>query len=169
MKTKYTIGLLLLLITTALIAQNKKAATYQINADVSYDDSNEKIQQASITIFGNNKLYQTITDSNGQFFLDALENGLYYVVINVQGINKEYFDFFINDNNTEADFKIIKNYTLTFSCPAIRIKDIDVFHSVRAPNQQIDALAAYIGRGVDYRHSNTINFGNSNEIIIGKH
>ncbi|MES2726667.1 MAG: carboxypeptidase-like regulatory domain-containing protein [Bacteroidota bacterium] len=172
MKTKYIIGLLFLLITIVAIGQNKKSTIYYINAYVSYDNNNKEIEQACVTIIGNNKLYQITTDSNGHFCLESLENGTYTVIVNKGAEAKKYFDFLIDNDNTEAYFETHNNYTIMLSCPPVISKGIDLYQYqqiyARTPNQQIDAMAAYLGIGVDYRYSNTLNVGNTNEMVIGK-
>lgn len=169
--TKPCIVLLFLLVNTMVLAQNKKTATYQINACVSADNSSEKIINATITILGNNKIYQTNLDSNGHFCLEGLERGFYDITISIPDANKNHFDFFVYNNNLEEEFKIPREYHTSFSCPSGVSKSVNIplyqQYLVKAPNQQIEALAAY-QRGVDYRYSSTFNFGNTNEINIGK-
>ncbi len=166
MKTKYTIGLLLLLITKVLFAQNKTAITYQLNGYVSYENRGCNLINADITVNGNNKIYQTNTDSNGHFCLEGLERGFYDIIISIPDANKNHFDFFVYNSNVEAEYEILSNYSITFSCPRLIMSHYQEY-LVKAPNQQIEALAAY-QRGVDYRYSSTFNFGNTNEINIGK-
>ncbi len=150
-----------------LFAQNKAVATYQINAYVNYENSGNSLINTDITIIGNNKLYQTSTDSNGHFCLQGLEAGFYEVMVNTKDSYKEYFDFFVHNYNVEVDFELYEHITTSYIC----IHQLKTYppphHLVKAPNQQIEALAAY-QRGVDYRYSNTFNFGNTNDIAIGK-
>jgi hypothetical protein len=171
MKTKYIIVLLLLLIAKLLFAQNKTALTYQLNGYVNYENRGSNLINADITVNGNNKTYQTNTDSNGHFCLEGLERGFYDIIISISDANKNHFDFFVYNSNVEVEFEILREYHTTFSCPSGVSKSVNISfyqqYLVKAPNQQIEALAAY-QRGVDYRYSNTFNFGNTNEIFIGK-
>jgi hypothetical protein len=112
MKTKCIIGLLLLLIAKVMFAQNKTAITYQLNGYVSYENRGCNLINADITVNGNNKIYQTNTDSNGHFCLEGLESGFYTIIVSLQGKHKRNFDIFINDYNAEADFEIFKEYNL---------------------------------------------------------
>ncbi|MES2380301.1 MAG: carboxypeptidase-like regulatory domain-containing protein [Bacteroidota bacterium] len=81
MKTKYTIGLFFLLLATVLQAQNK---TYPVSGTIisSYYclGAVVGIADVTVTITGNSKVYQTKTDSNGNFLLPAIENGSYNLI-----------------------------------------------------------------------------------------
>lgn len=167
MKTKYIAVLLLLFICSTAIAQDYEKPLYKVKGYVDYNRSSVNPASVYVTVYNDFKLFQTNVDSNGYFYLGNMNYGYYNIIICVNDTDKTYDNFFINYENSEVAFELPqRSYCHLYRCytkiTTRRFPLID-----RAPNQQIEALAAY-QRGVDYGYSNTFNFGNTNEINIGK-
>ncbi len=169
MKTKYIIGLLFIFISSLAIAQNYNIPLYSVKGYVNYDKRSVNPNSIFVTVYNDNKLFQTSIDSNGYFYLENIDSGYYNIIINSNNGDKTFDSFFADYENTEVIFEISElSYPCILQRTSCTISKIRMYPKIQeAPNQQIEALAAY-ARGVDYRYSNTINFGNSNEILIGK-
>ncbi|MES2380300.1 MAG: hypothetical protein V4538_04615 [Bacteroidota bacterium] len=167
MKTKYIIGLLFIFISSLAIAQNHTIPRYSVKGYVNYHRKSVDPTSIYVTVYGNNKLFQTNIDSNGYFYLENIDSGYYHVIISSNDGAKTFSHVIIDHEGTEIHLNLPK---LPYYCVVqsySKGKVINYPPIQKAPNQQIEALAAY-SIIVDYRYSNTINFGNSNEIIIGK-
>lgn len=169
MRTKYIIGLLSIFISSLAIAQNYTTPLYSVKGYINYYRRSVDPASINVTVYGNNKLFQTSIDSNGYFYLENIDSGYYNIIINSNNGDKTFDSFFADQENTEVSFEIPERpYHKCIGHYSYTIGKIRIYPKIQeAPNQQIEALAAY-SIIVDYRYSNTINFGNSNEIIIGK-
>jgi hypothetical protein len=118
---------------------------------------NSAISDVVITLYNSNKLYQTKTDSNGNYCFKNIENGVYTLIYKNEFIFSKYNNFSIDSSSTEI---ITNNIVMRQSCASY-------FHSLKSvpgrlihsnysikPNQNINAIAAYV-RGVDSRNGET--------------
>jgi hypothetical protein len=123
------------------------------------DEINLPLAFATVTIFNNNKLYQTQTDSNGNYCVANISEGIYYVYVNAKKFRRQSniiildSDFF--DNST-YDFSLYPNRLVSRSVicySSLRILE-PINPLLRAPNPNINTIAAYM-RGVDSRNGET--------------
>ena len=150
MKTFLLINLLLLV----NIGFGQKRKNYQLVGNIS-EYGNSPINNVVITLNNNNKLYQTKTDSNGNYCIKNLECGVYSIIYKNDFMCLKYYNFSIDSNCTKdilvrqscanyfQSLKPIMGRFISNSCPL-----------QRKPNQNINAIAAYF-RGVDSRNGET--------------
>lgn len=169
MKLPFTLSILLLLIGQIVLAQNTKTTLNKISGTVT-DEINLPIPNPTVTIYDNIKLYQTQTDSNGNYCVANIPNGEYSLKINYLNL-MPMKDTLLMDGSTTNRF--VKNVFpsnwgyyiygtrvegVTFMGCGIEIykpiEQIFVRFNNAAPNQNINAIAAYM-RGVDSRNGET--------------
>jgi hypothetical protein len=168
MKLPFTISIILLLVGQIVLAQNTKANMNKISGTVT-DEINLPIPNATITIYDNTKLYQTQTDSSGNYCLANIPNGGYNLKINYLNLVPMNDTLLLDGSNTNRFVKNVfpSNWGyyidgvrvegVTFGCGIEIYKPIEqtfVRFNNAAPNQNINAIAAYM-RGVDSRNGET--------------
>lgn len=157
MKLPFKLSIILLLVVQIVLAQNTKATLNKISGTVT-DEINLPLANATVTIFNSNKLYQTQTDSNGNYCVAGVPNGGFVMLVN--SINHEEQNQIISLNKNVSsistqDFSLFSSrQTCTMSiCRGWRVQE-PINPILRAPNQSINAIAAYT-RGVDSRNGET--------------
>jgi len=93
MKLPFTLSIILLLVGQIILAQNTQTVLNKISGTVT-DEINLPLANATVTIFNNNKLYQTQTDSNGNYCVANIPNGEYNLKIsylNLVPINDTFY------------------------------------------------------------------------------
>lgn len=160
---KNLITMMIFLISCNLFAQKNKVVLHQIQGIIT-DEFGERIVDATITINGNGKLYQTISDSNGNYCINAISNGKYIVSVLANYYHSKTDSILLNNENTflEKHFSLNGKYYVDgvrvsavqwFSCGYV-IPDEEITTNINfsmAPNQNINSIAAYV-RGVDSRN-----------------
>jgi hypothetical protein len=157
MKLPFTLSLVLLLVGQIVLAQNTQTVLNKISGTVT-DEINLPLANATVTIYNNTKLYQTQTDSNGNYCVACVPNGGFVMLVN--SINHEEENQFISLNENVSsisiqDFSLFSSrQTCTMSiCRGWRAQE-PINPLLRAPNQNINVIAAYV-RGVDSRNGET--------------
>ena len=168
MKLPFTLSIILLLVGQMVLAQNTKANMNKISGTVT-DEINLPIPNATVTIYNNNKLYQTQTDSSGNYCLANIPNGGYNLKINYLNLVPMNDTLLLDGSNTNRFVKNVfpsnwgyyidgvKVEGVKFGCGIEIYKPIEqtfVRFNNAAPNQNINAIAAYM-RGVDSRNGET--------------
>ena len=150
--------LLMLLINSNAFAQKNNNRLHQLQGAVT-DHYGFPVLNATITVLGNNKLYQTNSDSNGHYCLAMLNNGMFEIIIKAEGYSKTVSVVFFDDGISNIQFRdfglignLNRNLNRLVSCYSscwVVTKPINPI--LRAPNQNINSIAAYM-RGVDSRN-----------------
>ncbi len=168
MKLPFKLSLVLLLVGQIVLAQNTKATLNKISGTVT-NEINLPVANATVTIFNSNKLYQTQTDSNGNYGVAGVPNGEYNLTVNylnlvplndtllLEGSNQNRFVKNAFPRNWGYYIYGTKVEGVTFGCGIEIYKPIEqtfVRFNNAAPNQNINAIAAYM-RGVDSRNGET--------------
>jgi hypothetical protein len=168
MKLPFTLSIILLLVGQMVLAQNTKANMNKMSGTVT-DEINLPIPNATVTIYNNNKLYQTQTDSSGNYCLANIPNGGYNLKINYLNLVPMNDTLLLDGSNTNRFVKNVfpsnwgyyidgvKVEGVKFGCGIEIYKPIEqtfVRFNNAAPNQNINAIAAYM-RGVDSRNGET--------------
>jgi len=168
MKLPFTLSMIMLLVGQIVFAQNTQTALNKISGTVT-DEINLPIPNASITIYDNTKLYQTQTDSSGNYCIANIPNGGYNLKINYLNLVPMNDTLLLDGSNTNRFVKNVfpSNWGyyidgvrvegVTFGCGIEIYKPIEqtfVRFNNAAPNQNINAIAAYM-RGVDSRNGET--------------
>jgi hypothetical protein len=154
MKLPFTLGIVLLLVGQIALAQNNKTVLNKTSGTVT-DEINLPIANATITIFANYKLYQTQTDSNGNYCVAGIPNGEYNII--VKSINYEEQNLFLllKNGSSKSFVQDFSLFSATWSSCITKVKIKEKINPIlRAPNQNINAIAAYM-RGVDSRSGET--------------
>lgn len=157
MKNLNILLLILLLLNSNAFAQKNKIIFHQLQGVIT-NYYGEPIANAIVTIQGNNKLYQTYSDSNGIYCVDLLKNGFYDIVCSANGFENQNADILLEQKTNEI-YK--QNITLdnvyystcifrTIKCPIITESIFSGAYQLK-PNQNINSIAAYM-RGVDSRN-----------------
>ncbi|MBJ7429437.1 MAG: carboxypeptidase regulatory-like domain-containing protein [Bacteroidia bacterium] len=157
MKLPFTLSMIMLLVGQIVFAQNTQTALNKISGTVT-DEINLPIPNATVTIYDNNKLYQTQTDSYGNYCVANVPNGEYVMFVNTENYEQQIQFISFNKNisiNSIQDFSLFSSsQTCTMSvCRGWRVQE-PINPLLRAPNQNINAIAAYM-RGVDSRNGET--------------
>jgi len=149
--------LLLLLINSIAFAQKTKTTFHQLQGVIT-DHYGFPVLNATITVLGNGKLYQTNSDSNGNYCLATLNNGLYEIIVKAENYARTVSQVFYDDgifNIQFRDFRLYGNLNRNInmiSCISSCWVVAKPFNPMlRAPNQNINSIAAYV-RGVDSRN-----------------
>ena len=72
MKLPFTLCIILFLIGQIVLAQNTKTNLNKISGTVT-DETNLPLANATVTIYDNTKLYQTQTDSSGNYCVAGIQ------------------------------------------------------------------------------------------------
>lgn len=149
MKNRYIFLLIFLILSLNIFAQK---TNYSVDGNIYDEDTYSPVKNAIVTIKSKSNIYRVITDSRGGFEIDNMEEGIYtYVVeakdymftktgnftINSSRMVKYLYIHMINYGNRN-----IHGYVITYPI-------------IKAPNQNINAIAAYF-RGVDSRNGETL-------------
>jgi hypothetical protein len=168
MKLPFKLSLVLPLVGQIVLAQNTKATLNKISGTVT-DEINLPLANATVTIYDNTKLYQTQTDSNGNYCVASVPNGGYSIKINYLNLVPMNDTLLMDGSITNRFVKNVfpsnwgyyidgvKVEGVTFGCGIEIYKPIEqsfVRFNNAAPNQSINAIAAYT-RGVDSRNDET--------------
>jgi hypothetical protein len=168
MKLPFTLGIVLLLVGQIALAQNNKTVLNKTSGTVT-DEINLPIANATITIFDNNKLYQTQTDSNGNYCVAGIPNGEYNLKINYLNLVPMNDTLILDGSNTNRFITTIFPDSLLYYIDRVRVTGvtfgcgIEIYKPIEqtfirfsnaAPNRNINAIAAYM-RGVDSRNGET--------------
>lgn len=168
MKLPFTLSMIMLLVGQIVLAQNTQTSLNKISGTVT-DEINLPLANTTVTIYDNTKLYQTQTDSNGNYCVANMPNGEYNIKINylnllplndtllIDGSTTNRFVKNIFPSNWVNDIDGVKVEGVTFGCGIEIYKPIEqtfVRFNNAAPNQNINAIAAYV-RGVDSRNGET--------------
>jgi hypothetical protein len=154
------------------------------------DYGNLPINSVIVTLYNDNKLYQTKSDSFGNYCIKNIESGVYSITYKNDFMYLKYYNFSIDSNSAK---NITKDILIKQSCANYfqSLKPItgrfisNSYPLQLKPNQNINAIAAYF-RGVDSRNGETpsikgarpentayyidgvrVNY-NTGEVIIGK-
>jgi hypothetical protein len=157
MKLPFTLSIILLLVGQMVLAQNTKANMNKMSGTVT-DEINLPIPNATVTIYNNNKLYQTQTDSSGNYCVAGIPNGEFVMLINSINYEEQNQIISLKKNISSIsiqDFSLFSSrQTCTMSvCRGWRVQE-PINPLLRAPNHNINAIAAYM-RGVDSRNGET--------------
>lgn len=157
MKLPFTFSIILLLAGRVIFAQNTKTTLNKISGTVT-DEINLSLANATITIFDNNKLYQTQTDSSGNYCIASIPNGEFVMLIKSMNYEEQNQIISLNKNVSSIsiqDFSLFSSRQIcTMSiCRGWRAQE-PINPLLRAPNQNINVIAAYM-RGVDSRNGET--------------
>ncbi|MFA9214507.1 MAG: carboxypeptidase-like regulatory domain-containing protein [Candidatus Methylacidiphilales bacterium] len=166
MKLPFTLSIILFLFGQIVLAQNTQTVLNKISGTVT-DEINLPLTNATVTIYDNNKLYQTQTDSNGDYTFTQIPLGNYKISFIKEYLKGEH-DTLIISNNTDLLIrnKILSNLYYVSNCHYYSNKNTSYGNIIPnfvppsisniniAPNQNINAIAAYM-RGVDSRNGET--------------
>lgn len=157
MKLPFTLSIILLLVGQIILAQNTQTVLNKISGTVT-DEINLPLANATVTIYNNTKLYQTQTDSNGNYCVANIPNGEYNLIVKSISYEEQNQNLHLNNlsMNLTQDFSLFSSRwgCSYFSC-ITRVQSIERINPIlRAPNQNINAIAAYM-RGVDSRNGET--------------
>lgn len=168
MKLPFTLGIVLLLVGQIVLAQNNKTVLNKISGTVT-DGINLPITNATVTIYDNAKLYQTQTDSNGNYCVANVPNGNYNLKINYLNLVPMNDTLILDGSNTNRFITTIFPDSLLYYIDGVRVTGvtfgcgIEIYKPIEqtfirfsnaAPNRNINAIAAYM-RGVDSRNGET--------------
>ncbi len=148
MKNRYIIWMLLMLCSSAIFAQK---ANYSVYGSIYDEDTYSPVQNAIVTIKSNSKTYQVFTNSRGGFEIDNMEEGIYTYAVEA----KDYM-FTKTGNFTITSSRMVKYLNIHMINYSNRNIHGYVITNpiIKAPNQNINAIAAYF-RGVDSRNGET--------------
>jgi hypothetical protein len=148
MKNRYTIWMLLMLCSSAIFAQK---ANYSVYGSIYDEDTYSPVKNAIVTIKSNSKTYQVFTNSRGGFEIDNMEEGIYTYAVEA----KDYM-FTKTGNFTITSSRMVKYLNIHMINYSNRNIHGYVITNpiIKAPNQNINAIAAYF-RGVDSRNGET--------------
>jgi hypothetical protein len=157
MKLPFTLSIILLLVGQMVLAQNTKANMNKMSGTVT-DEINLPLANATVTIYDNTKLYQTQTDSSGNYCVAGIPNGEFVMLINSINYEEQNQIISLKKNISSIsiqDFSLFSSrQTCTMSvCRGWRVQE-PINPLLRAPNHNINAIAAYM-RGVDSRNGET--------------
>lgn len=167
MKLPFTLCIILFLIGQIILAQNTQTVLNKISGTVT-DEINLPLINATVTIYDNTKLYQTQTDSSGNYTFTQIPLGNYKISFIKEYLKGEH-DTLIISNNTDLLIrnKILSNLYYVSNCHYYSNKNIRYGNIIPnfvppsitniniAPNQNINAIAAYMRGGVDSRNGET--------------
>lgn len=164
MKNRFYLNLILCLFTGVAFAQNSNLMFNQVKGSITNDYYN-KIENVTVTIYNSQSMYQTLTDSNGNYSFAQIPFGNYkisYIKNNLKGEN----DTLIISNKTDL---LVRNKTLgnlyystnchfytntSYGNIIPNFVPPSITYINKAPNQNPNAIAAYM-RGVDSRNGET--------------
>ncbi len=148
MKNRYIIWMLLMLCSSAIFAQK---ANYSVYGSIYDEDTYSPVKNAIVTIKSNPKTYQVFTNSRGGFEIDNMEEGIYTYAVEA----KDYM-FTKTGNFTITSSRMVKYLNIHMINYSNRNIHGYVITNpiIKAPNQNINAIAAYF-RGVDSRNGET--------------
>lgn len=160
MKNSKILLLLLYFLSSNAFAQKNKVTFHQLQG-VIINHYGFPVLNATITVTGNNKIYQANSDSNGHYFINIFSNGNFEIIVKAENYAKTMSEVFLIDEISDTEFidfrlygnlnKNINMLSCNSSCWVIA-KPISPI--LKAPNQNINAIAAYF-RGVDSRNGET--------------
>ncbi len=157
MKNKYIFLLISLSFNLNTFAQ-KNNDTLQKLQGVITNHYGFPVLNATITVLGNDKLYQTNSDSNGNYCLATLNNGLYEIIVKAENYARTVSQVFYDNGIFKIQFRdfrlygnLNKNIKRFGSCYSSWIMSKPLNPILKAPNQNINSIAAYM-RGVDSRN-----------------
>lgn len=169
MKLPFTLSIILLLVGQIILAQNTQTVLNKISGTVT-DEINLPLANATVTIFNNNKLYQTQTDSNGNYCVANIPNGEYNLKISYLNLVPINDTFLLDGSKTNRLITTIFPSNWGYYIDVNRVQPVtfmgcgfEVYKPIEqtfvrfnnaAPNQNINAIAAYM-RGVDSRNGET--------------
>jgi hypothetical protein len=148
MKNRYIIWMLFILCSSAIFAQK---ANYSVYGSIYDEDTYSPVKNAIVTIKSNSKTYQVFTNSRGGFEIDNMEEGIYTYAVEA----KDYM-FTKTGNFTITSSRMVKYLNIHMINYSNRNIHGYVITNpiIKAPNQNINAIAAYF-RGVDSRNGET--------------
>lgn len=148
MKNRYIIWMLLMLCFSAIFAQK---GHYSVDGGIYDEDTYSPVKNAIVTIKSKSNTYRVCTDSRGSFEIDNMEEGFYTYVVE----SKDYM-FNKTGNFTITSSRMVKYLNIHMINYSNRNIHGYVITNpiIKAPNQNINAIAAYI-RGVDSRNGET--------------
>lgn len=157
MKISNILLLLFLLISNQILAQKNMSITGKIT-DL---ENSKNIENATVILVGNGNVYQIISDKNGRFEFKNLQKGTYNIYTSLESyLSNEKVGIILTTKSVETSIglnKINRISQKTYSYTPRQIRYYYRYYPspfAQAPNQNINAIAAYL-RGVDSRNGET--------------
>ncbi len=168
MKLPFTLSIILFLVGQIVLAQNTKTNLNKISGTFN-NEINLPLANATVTIYDNTKLYQTQTDSNGNYCVANIPNGEYNLKISYLNLVPLNDTLLMDGSKTNRFVKNVFPSNWGYYIDGVRVEGvtfgcgIEIYRPIEqtfvrfnnaAPNQNINAIAAYM-RGVDSRNGET--------------
>ena len=164
MKNCIVLSLMFALFFSSAYAQNNKLVFSEVKGTV-FNNFFDSIGDVSVTIYNSKNIYQTHTDSNGNYTFTQIPLGNYRMSFKKENLRSEYDTLIIiYTSNLIIKNKILGDLYYSSNCHFYTNTSYgniipnfvppSITYINKAPNQNPNAIAAYV-RGVDSRNVET--------------